>query len=65
VFERLLEGKQTLLLDQEGKFILEPGHNHTVSFPAVDQGDEIDVAFGWWEEPLSTSNRAVHRRKHL
>lgn len=52
VFERLLIGKQTLLLDQEGKYILEPGHNHSVFFPALDREDEIDVAAAWWEEPL-------------
>lgn len=52
VFERLLVGKQTLLLDQEGKYILEPGHNHSVYFPALDRDDEIDVAVAWWEEPL-------------
>lgn len=52
VFERLLIGKQTLLLDQEGKYILDPGHNHSVYFPALDRDDEIDVAAAWWEEPL-------------
>lgn len=52
VFERLLIGKQTLLLDQEGKYILEPGHNHSVWFPALAEADEIDVAAAWWEEPL-------------
>lgn len=52
VFERLLTGKQTLLLDQEGKYILEPGHNHSVYFPALEREDEIDVAVAWWEEPL-------------
>lgn len=52
VFERLLIGKQTLLLDQEGKYIFEPGHNHSVFFPAIAQADEIDVAVAWWEEPL-------------
>lgn len=52
VFERLLIGKQTLLLDQEGKYILEPGHNHAVWFPGLDQADELDVAAAWWEEPL-------------
>lgn len=53
VFERLLVGKQTLLLDQEGKFILEPGHNHSVFFPAAPNDDEIDIAVAWWEEPLA------------
>lgn len=52
VFERLLVGKQTQLLDQEGKYILDPGHNHSVHFPAIDWEDEIDVAVAWWEEPL-------------
>lgn len=52
VFERLLVGNQTLLLDQEGKYILEPGHNHAVWFPVLDQADELDVAIAWWEEPL-------------
>lgn len=51
VFERLLIGKQTLLLDQEGKYILDPGHTHSVYFPALDRDDEIDVAVAWWEEP--------------
>lgn len=52
VFERLLIGQQTLLLDQEGKYILDPGHSHGVQFPAIDRDDEIDVAVAWWEEPV-------------
>lgn len=52
LFERLLVGRQTLLLDQEGKFILDPGHNHSVGLPSIDDDDEIDVAFAWWEEPM-------------
>lgn len=52
VFERLLEGQVTLNTEQEGRYIFEPGHSITVLFPAIDAKDEIDVAYGWWEEPL-------------
>lgn len=51
VFERLLVGGGTLVLEQEGRLILEPGESFGVWFPAIDLPDEIDVAFGWWEEP--------------
>lgn len=49
-FERLLEGKVTLNTEQSGRFIFEPGHTFGVHFPAIDAPDELDVAWGWWEE---------------
>lgn len=51
VFQRLLIGKETLVLEQQGRIILEPGEAIGVWFEAMPVDDEIDVAFGWWEEP--------------
>lgn len=53
VFERLLRGGDTLELAQEGRVILEPGRSIGVWFEAIQVPDQIDIAFGWWEEPLS------------
>jgi hypothetical protein len=50
VFERLLEADQTLVVEQEGRLILEPGHNVAFFFPAVEEPDQLDIASGWWEE---------------
>lgn len=52
VFERLLQGGDTLVLEQQGRIVLEPGEGIGVRFDRVNTDDEIDVAFGWWEEPL-------------
>lgn len=52
VLQRLFVGGETAEIDQEGKFILEPGHNHAIKIQAVSADDLLDLAFGWWEEPL-------------
>lgn len=52
LFEREVSGPQTLEIDQGGKFILDPGHNHAIRIPSVSEDDELDFAFGWWEEPF-------------
>lgn len=52
VFERLLRGGSTLELEQEGRVILEPGRSIGVWFEGIGEEDVIDLAFGWWEEPL-------------
>lgn len=51
VHERFLLGGDTLVLEQQGRLVLEPGEAIGVWFDAVEAGDEVDVAFGWWEEP--------------
>lgn len=55
VFERLLVGGDTLLLEQQGRVILEPGEGIGVLFDPIEDDDDIDVALGWWEEPLQQS----------
>lgn len=52
VFERLLVGGDTLVLEQQGRVILEPGEEIGLWFEAAEADDQIDVALGWWEEPL-------------
>lgn len=52
VFQRIFGGNETVEIDQEGKFILEPGHNHAVKIQSASADDVLDLALGWWEEPL-------------
>lgn len=52
VFERLLVGGDTLVLEQQGRIILEPGEGIGVLFAPIESDDDVDVALGWWEEPL-------------
>ena len=59
LFERLIPGGQTVEIDQDGKFILEPGHNHAIKFESTTAPDQLDFAFGWWEEPLRRRKRTV------
>jgi hypothetical protein len=56
-FERLLQGQVTLNTEQAGRFIFEPGHTFGVHLPSVDAPDELDVAWGWWEEEVGRSRR--------
>lgn len=49
-FYRNLSKTDTIEIDQQGKFILPPGHNYTMYFqPAASAGAPL-VAFGWWEK---------------
>lgn len=62
-FERLLEGQVTLNTEQAGRFIFEPGHTFGVHFPAIQAPDELDVAWGWWEEQAARHRIGASMRK--
>lgn len=52
-FYRVFTRLDTVEIDQQGKFILPPGHNHTMHFIPQGTNGDVTVAFGWWEKPTT------------
>lgn len=52
-FNRVVNSNNTLVSEEDGKFIIPPGGNYLIFL--ISEGDEMiksKVAFGWWEKHL-------------
>lgn len=61
-FVRRAPGGETVVAEEDGKFIIPPGGNFVV-FLSQDEDTadyaSVRVAYGWWEEPICSQYRPI------
>lgn len=53
VYKRIVQPNETLVAEEDGKFIIAPGGNYSLIIKSTNLNhSKVVVAFGWWEEEI-------------